>query len=57
MILNIAHNTSFILGNVNNTLIERNGSVGDISTTALGAVSTGTNTKELNAAVQGIVGL
>lgn len=57
MMLNIAHNTSIIRGNVDNTLIAVNGSVGDISTTALGAVNTGTITNGVNAAVQGIVGL
>ncbi|MEN8740741.1 MAG: hypothetical protein ABF308_13330 [Phaeobacter gallaeciensis] len=57
MMLNIAHNTSVIRGNVENTLIAVNGSVGDISTTALGAVNTGTITSGINAAVQGIVGM
>lgn len=57
MMLNIAHNTSIIRGNVDNTLIAVNGSVGDISTTALGAVNTGSITNGVNAAVQGIVGL
>ena len=57
MMLNIAHNTSIIRGNVENTLIAVNGSVGDISTTALGAVNTGAITNGVNAAVQGIVGM
>lgn len=57
MMLNIAHNTSVIRGNVDNTLIAVNGSVGNISTTALGAVNTGTITNGVNAAVQGIVGM
>ena len=57
MMLNIAHNTSVIRGNVDNTLIAMNGSVGDISTTALGAVNTGTITSGVSAAVQGIVGM
>lgn len=57
MMLNIAHNSSVIRGNVENTLVAVNGSVGDISTTALGAVNTGTITNAVNAAVQGIVGM
>ena len=57
MMLNIAHNTSIIRGNVENTLIAVNGSVGNISTTALGAVNTGAITNGVNAAVQGIVGM
>ncbi|MDE4142890.1 hypothetical protein [Phaeobacter gallaeciensis] len=57
MMLNVAHNTSIIRGNVENTLVAVNGSVGDISTTALGAVNTGTITNGVNAAVQGIVGM
>ncbi|MDE4155566.1 hypothetical protein PXK05_21190 [Phaeobacter gallaeciensis] len=57
MMLNVAHNTSIIRGNVENTLVAVNGSVGDISTTALGAVNTGTITSGVNAAVQGIVGM
>jgi hypothetical protein len=33
-----------------------NGTVGDLSTTALGAVNTGTITSGVNAAVTGIIG-
>lgn len=56
MMLNVAHNTSVIMGNVDNALIAVNGSVGNINTTALGAVNTGTITSGVNAAVTGIVG-
>jgi len=54
MMLNISHNTSSIRGNVENTLNQINGSIGDISTTALGAVNTGTIVSGVHAAVQGI---
>lgn len=57
MMLNIAHNSSVVRGNVENTLIAVNGSVGSVSTTALGAVNTGIITNGVNAAVQGIVGM
>jgi hypothetical protein len=56
LMLNVAHNTSAIQGNVNNTLITVDGSVGDVTTTALGAVNTGTITNGVDAVVQGIVG-
>jgi hypothetical protein len=56
MMLNLAHNTSAIQGNVNNTLIAVNGSVGNVNTTALGAVNTGTIANGVNAVVQGITG-
>jgi hypothetical protein len=39
------------------TQLAVNGSVGNISTTALGAVNTGAITNGVNAAVQGIVGM
>jgi hypothetical protein len=38
-------------------LAQVNGSIGDLSTTALGAVNTGTITSGVDAAVQGIVGM
>lgn len=57
MMLNISHNTSSTRGNVENTLNQVNGSVGGISTTALGAVNTGTIVSGVHAAVQGIVGM
>lgn len=57
MMLNIAHNSSVIQGNVENTLIAVNGSIGNLSTTALGAVNTGTIVSGVDAAVQGIVGM
>ena len=57
MMLNVAHNTSAIQGNVTNTLVAVNGSVGDVNTTALGAVNTGTINNGVNAVVQGITGM
>lgn len=57
MMLNIAHNTSVIQGNVSNTLVAVDASVGNISITALGAVNTGTITNGAKAVVQGIVGM
>ncbi len=56
MMLNVAHNTSSIQGNVTNTLIAVNGSVGNVNTTALGAVNTGTIANGVNAVVRGITG-
>jgi hypothetical protein len=38
-------------------MVTVNGSIGDLSTTALSAVNTGTVTSGVNAAVQGIVGM
>jgi hypothetical protein len=43
-------------GSIANTMNEVNGTVGDLSTTALGAVNTGTITSGVNAAVTGIIG-
>lgn len=57
MMLNISHNSSVIQGNVTNTLIAVNGSVGNIATTTLGAVNTGTISSGVISAVQGIVGI
>jgi len=57
MMLNIASNTSIIRGNVENNVIAANGSFGNISTTTLGAVSTGTIANGINSTLQGIVGM
>lgn len=45
-----------INGAITNTMTQVNGTVGDLSTTALGAVNTGTIVSGVNAAVAGIVG-
>ena len=56
LVLNIASNMTGINGSISNTMSEVNGTVGDLSTTALGAVNTGTITSGVNAAVTGIIG-
>jgi len=43
-------------GSINNAMMEVNGSIGNLSTTALGAVNTGTIISGVNAAVTGITG-
>jgi len=43
-------------GSIQTTLLTVDGSIGNLSTTALGAVNTGTITSGVNAAVQGLVG-
>jgi len=45
-----------INGVITNTMTQVNGTVGDLSTTALGAVNTGTIVSGVNAAVAGNVG-
>ena len=57
LVLNVASNASQVIGSIENTLVAVNGSIGNLSTTALGAVNTGTITSGVNAAVQGIVGM
>ena len=57
LVLNVASNSSAVQGSVENMLIAVNGSFGNINTTALGAVNTGTITSGVNAAVAGITGL
>ncbi|MDE4061911.1 hypothetical protein [Phaeobacter gallaeciensis] len=57
LVLNLAHNASTVNGSIQNTMLAVNGSIGSASTTALGAVNTGTITSGVNAAVQGIVGM
>ena len=55
--INIAANMTRIDGSITNALTGVNGTIGDLSTTALGAVNTGTIVSGLDATVQGIVGL
>lgn len=57
LVLNVASNASQVIGSIENTLVAVNGSVGNLSTTTLGAVNTGTITSGVNAAVQAIVGM
>lgn len=54
MVLNIASNTMDILGSVHNTFDQLNGSVGNVTTTVLGAVNTGTITSGVGETVHGI---
>ena len=57
MMLNIASNTSIIIGRVENDIVAANGSLGNISTTTLGAVNTGNIANGINSTLQGIVGM
>jgi hypothetical protein len=57
LMLNISSNASTIKGSIDNIMLAVNGSIGNLSTTALGAVNTGVITSGVNAAVQGIVGM
>ena len=58
LVLNVAYSVSTVNGSIQNTLQEVNGSVGDLSTIALGAVNTGTTiTSVIHSAVQGIIGI
>ncbi|MFC3086796.1 hypothetical protein [Tabrizicola soli] len=54
LVLNVASNATDIIGSVNTTMTGLNGSMGDVATTVLGAVNTGTITSGVNAAVNGI---
>lgn len=54
LVLNVAHNATDVIGSVKNTFTALNGSVGDVSTTVLGAVNTGTITSGVNASVSGL---
>ena len=56
LVLNIASNMTGVNGSISNTMTEVNAKTANLSTTALGAVNTGTITSGVNAAVQGIVG-
>jgi hypothetical protein len=56
LVLNVASNMTGVDGSITNTMNNVNGALESASTTALGAVNTGTITSGVNAAVQGIVG-
>ncbi|EKE68828.1 hypothetical protein [Celeribacter baekdonensis] len=56
LVLNIASNMTGVNGSITNSMNNVNGVLASASTTALGAVNTGTITSGVNAAVQGIVG-
>lgn len=56
LVLNIASNMTGVNGSINNTMDNVNGALESASTTALGAVNTGTIVSGVNAAVQGITG-
>jgi len=55
LVLNVASNATSVVGSVTNTFSALNGSVGNIGTTVLGAVNTGTISSGVNAAANGIV--
>jgi hypothetical protein len=55
LVLNVASNATSVVGSVTNTFNALNGSVGNIGTTVLGAVNTGTISSGVNAASNGIV--
>lgn len=57
LVLNVASNAAVVNGSIRNKLLAVNGSIGDMSTTALGAVNTGKIISGVNSAVQGIVGI
>lgn len=57
VVINVASNMSAVDGSINNALNQVNGTIGNLSTTALGAVNTGTIVAGVDAAVQGIVGM
>ena len=56
LVLNVASNASAVNSSIENVMMAVNGSVGNLSTTALGAVNTGTIVSGVDAAVAGIVG-
>jgi len=55
LVLNVASNSTAVLGNVNNQFASLNGSIGNVTTTVLGAVNTGTITNGLNASINGTI--
>jgi hypothetical protein len=57
LMLNVSSNTSAVNSSIQNMLFSLNGTIGDLSPTALGAVNTGRITSGVNATVQGIVGM
>ena len=54
LVLNVASNATDVIGSVANTMTGVNATYGDIGTTVLGAVNTGTITNGVNAAVNGV---
>lgn len=54
LVLNVASNATDVIGSVNNSFSSLNGSIGNVATTVLGAVNTGTITSGINAAVTGV---
>jgi hypothetical protein len=56
LILNIAFSMTAVNGSISNTMREVNGTIGDLSTTALGAVNTGTIQSGVDATINGIIG-
>jgi hypothetical protein len=57
LVINVAANMTRIDGSITNALTGVNGTMDNLSTTALGAVNTGTIISGVDATVQGIVGL
>lgn len=55
LVLNVASNATSVAGSVTNQFVALNGSVGNIGTTVLGAVNTGTIASGVNAITNGIV--
>ena len=56
VVVNVASNMSAVDGSIRNAMVQVNGTIGNLSTTALGAVNTGTIVSGVNTAVSGIVG-
>ena len=56
LVLNIAANMTEINGAIANSMSQVSGTIGDLSTTALGAVNTGTIQSGVDATVIGIIG-
>lgn len=57
LVLNVASNALAVTGSIENVMLAVHGSTGNLSTTALGAVNTGTIISGVNSALQGIVGM
>lgn len=55
LVLNVASNATSVLGTVSNSFMALNGSVGNLSTTVLGAVNTGNISSGVNSITNGIV--
>lgn len=56
LVANMASNMTSVVGSVSNSFDGLNGSIGNVSTTVLGAVNTGTVVSGVNATITGIVG-